>query len=160
MVKHNNASIAIDAARILATKGDFLLDEVDGPVAVIPIERYSNIIFLTNGTTSASSNTAGTAASDKDTYITGCSLAIIKDATCDVADGVVAARITVEGVIKNVLTLPVLTLTAQATQLSIAFRYPIKVDRGSALQVVQGTYTAGKFLRSIVFHGYTVETTN
>ena len=159
MTKHYNTSISEDAARILNSKQDYLSAEVQGPIAVIPIDRIQNIMVSAAPTTSGASNNITTFAADKDSYVTGCTLSFQKDATCDVSDGFIRIIVTTEGVTRNIAQLPVMTLTAQSMIVPIQFAKPIKVDRGSASSLTQGTFTAGKFIRSATLYGYTVETT-
>jgi len=160
MTKHYNPSIIERASRILNSKqGDFLSDEVAGPVATIELKPAVRLIASTVASTSSSTNNAQTTPADKDTYITGVALSFVKDVTCDAADGSLRAMVVVGGVTRNLLSFGILTLTAQSGSNSISFPYPIKVDRNSSLGLAQSTFTAGKFVRCVNFFGYTEEVT-
>jgi len=158
VVKHYNPSISEDAARILNSKqGQFLGDDVQGPVAVIPIRRYANIVRRVGSTTTGSA-TVYTTPADKDFYLTGIQVSFIKNATCDVASGPLRYTATVEGVSQGIISLALLTLTAQDQNAFVSFETPIKVDRNTAI-TTSNTFTAGAFVRECCITGYTVETT-
>lgn len=156
MVKHNNASIAIDAARILATKGDFLSDEVDGPVAVIPIERFCNIQRELQRSVTGNNNVY-TTPTDKDFYLTGFVFSYMCDATADNTN--ITAFITTDGVTKNIARAAKITTTATSGIVAVEFNKPIKIDRGTIIGS-SSTFTVGNCTHSLAIRGYTVETTN
>lgn len=158
MVKHYNNSISEDAARILNSKqGQFLGDDVQGPVAVIHIERYANIVRDVNST-STGSITAYITPADKDFYLTSLCLSYSKNVTCDVATGRVPINVLVEGASRAVCAIACLTLTAESNVIFVEFKRPIKVDRNTSI-TCGATFTAGAMSRSIQLTGYTVETT-
>jgi len=138
--------------------GDQLSDEIQGPMAVIPIVPASKFIFSTTKTTTGSSTMVTTAA-DKDTYITAVQLSYSKDVACDVAIGSVFVSCVVDGVTKGIIALAILTLTAESDSAAIAFQVPIKVDRNTSIIIGTNTYTAGLMSRCAVIHGYTEEVT-
>lgn len=81
-------------------------------------------------------NTTGTSTvystpANKDFYVTSAFLGLVKDATCDAATGRIELTATINGESTAILCIPTLTLTAQSENLSIAFPYPIKIDRGT-----------------------------
>lgn len=156
MVRHFNTSITEDAARILGSKaGEFLTEEVQGLVAVIPIQRFSNIVKSNLGTNTTSS-TIYTTPSDKDFYLTAASLGFAKDATATAT--AVTLEVTVEGVAQNILVLPTVTLTADARAVANNYPIPIKLDRGSAITAKASAGVATILIRAAI-QGYTVETT-
>lgn len=156
MVKHNNPSIAQDASRILNSTGEFLSDEVEGPVAVISIQRCANIV-RSQSSVATGAVTVFTCPSDKDFYLLACTLAINEDATSDNTN--TTLRVVIDGVNQNVINLRKLTTTAINQNISVSIPYPgIKIDRGSVIAMTN-TFTVGNAAKSASIIGYTVETT-
>jgi len=157
MTKHYNPSIVERANRILASKaGDYLSDEVAGPVAVIPLNPVVRIVRA-GGSSATGTLTLYTTPSDKDFYLTTAILSMIKDVTCD-ATGGINLNAVIDGVTKEIIVYGILTLTAQADTIVCNCPVPIKIDRNTAI-TVSGTYTAGTMRRSATVHGYTEEVT-
>lgn len=159
-MKHYNASISEDALRIFNNKqGDFMPDEVAGPVAVIPIQRCANIIKATTST--GTSGTLWTTPGDKDFYLLSAEFSIVKDAACDIATGGgPLLQAVVDGVGLPLHRIPVVTLTFQNQSVVVSIPYPgLKIDRNTAIQHSRGATTAGNIVMSSVVIGYTVETT-
>jgi len=149
MVKHYNTSISEDAARILNSKqGQFLGDDVQGPVAVIPLSPRANIVKSVNSAT-----TIYTTPADKDFYLTYVLLSAIKDAAATGTS--VAISATVEGVSTSIVAIAGITLTVQQQTVPVFFSTPIKIDRNTAIAISGSNWTT---YRGIVA-GYTVETT-
>jgi len=100
---------------------------------------------------------AYTTPTDRDFFLTSVDIGMIKDATCDQATG----TININGVSENGTTcifaqIPVIVTTAQSEQVNSLFIPPMKLKRGSAINI-SGTYTAGLMSRTTVIKGYTVE---
>jgi len=72
---------------------------------------------------------------------------IIKDATCDVATGSIGVTATMGGTSKNLISIPVITLTAQEQSIAISFPNPILIDVGTSV-LMSGTFTAGAMVRT------------
>jgi len=160
MVEHKNNSITQWAQRKLRTKvGQNLTDDVSALVATLEIGPVLTEIYSTNPSTSASTNTAFTLPTEKDFYLVSASYAIVKDATCDSADGQAFCRATVNGAVKTLFGFPLLTLTAQQYNETVFFDPPLKIDRGGVLQITAPTFTVGKFSRVGTYIGYYEETT-
>lgn len=158
MVRHYNPSIVERAQRILNTKMDNLSDEVNGPLAVIPIEPICRISRSQQAIVTGSS-TIYTTPTDKDFYLCNVQFSFSKDAACDVATGSIGIQTTIDGAAQIIIRLPVITLTAQNNTLSFNFVKPLKIDRGVTL-ILTGTYTAGVMSRTGNIVGYTEETTS
>lgn len=94
-----------------------------------------------------------TANADRDIFLTGVTLSYVKGATCDIGTGSIDMTATVKGVATNLLSLAVLTLTAQSDSMTLSFPTPIQVDRNTAVTVT-GTFTAGALSRTACVHGY------
>ena len=160
MARHYNPSISERIQRTFGFKaGETLDNNITGPVAVIPIQPVVRLVKPSRATSTGSA-TIFTAASDKDTYLTGVLFSYTKDATCDMSSasdpGVTA---TIDGVATNIIRLGTLTLTAQSEAVYISFPIPLKIDRGTAVQLTSVSYTAGTMTRSVVAYGYTEEVT-
>ena len=117
------------------------------------------ITTLTRSQTSTTtgSTTLYTTLTDKDFFITAASLSFMKDAACDVASGE-CCRIQFYqgGALRTVLGFASITATADSKAATISFKYPVKVDRNTAIAVT-GTFTAGVFVRNAIIHGYILE---
>lgn len=157
MVKNYNTSIAQDAQRHFNFKGENFSTEMPSYITpVYQITKKADLIKL-NQLTNATSSTIFTSASDKDTYISALALSYAKDA----ANTATYCRIagTVEGVSVIMHQIALLPSTAGTGGFSITLPYPIKVDRGTAVQVLADNGTAVIRVSAIV-NGYTVETTS
>lgn len=159
MVKHYNTSISEDAARILNSKqGQFLGDDVQGPVAVIPIQRRCDFVKQ-GGRATTGGGTIATTPADKDTYLVGLHFSFSKNAACDIASGNIRVTAVIDGLTVNIASFAVLTLTAEQGSDYFPFTVPIKIDRNTTISFAADSYTAGLMSRSASVHGYTVETT-
>lgn len=101
-----------------------------------------------------------TSASNVDTYITNATISYSKDATCDVANGVVIITFYVGGKKYYWGGLAISSLQAQNDSISIHFTNPILIDRGSVIDLNSNTYTVGTMSRAACVQGYTVENIN
>lgn len=156
MTRHYNPSIVERATRILNSKqGDYLPDEVSGPVATISLEPVVRIVRNTSRTTTGNS-TIYTTPADKDFYLTGLYLSACADAT---NDGVLYnIQVTIDGVSQRIASLVKQTTTAFAGNMPMQFVKPIKVDRNTAITVGQ-SFTAGTSTVAAAVYGYTEEVT-
>ncbi len=155
-MRHYNPSITERLFRIFRPKaGDQFSDELSPNVmAVVPVTPITRI------TRAAQSGATGTvtiytAPVDKDFYLTGAMLGIIKDAACD-ASVSINMSVTMEGSARELLSIPILTLTAQDRSVFLSFPFPLKIDRGTSI-TISGTYAAGNMRRMGNVHGYTEE---
>jgi len=157
MTHHYNTSIIERAARVLNSKqGDFLSTDVSGPYVTIPIQPASRVLGNVQSTASGTS-TIFTSSASGDTYITAVSLALVKNVTCDIANGRVNVNCVIDGVTRDIIALPVLTLTAQESALTITFPHNgLRIDRSSIVQI-GGVFTAGNMIRTATVAGYIEE---
>jgi len=156
MVKHYNTSISEDAARILNSKqGQFLSDDVQGPIATIAIEPKCNIIKSTT-CSNATSATIFTTPADKDFYLTAVCLSTVQDATSTNTRSQI--QINVDGVTGAIVTLSFITLTAGRGEIFVSLDKPVKLDRNSAVRITHTTAVANCTSNASAI-GYTVETT-
>jgi len=150
-MKHYNPSITERANRIFNLKnGDGISDEVDGPVAVIPIQPTIKIVRRSV----VAGGVIYTTPTDKDFYIVSVSLSVAKTAAQTGSN--VAILTTIEGASISILDIRGITLTAQDASRDISFHYPIKLDRGTTITLSPtGDYTS----LSGIIYGYTEEVT-
>lgn len=155
-MQHYNPSIGEDLHRIFNLKGQAPTNEVsDEVVPVVIIERNTNIVRSFDQTNSAGSGVVYTTPTDKDFYLTGGSLGVIKDATSTSTATVLI--VTIDGVTRNIGVIPSITLTAQSEVVPLNILKPIKLDRGTNISLFNGTAVAN-IKASATIHGYTVET--
>lgn len=147
-----------DGAKLTLAEGfpQVLLPNVVPVMDMTP--RFHRIVDLATSNSSGSTSTLTllTAASDKDTYITGCVLSYTKDATCDIANGRINFSAVVKGASKVIACLSCLTLTAQDKQIAVSFVPAIKIDRGTAVTVPSISFTVGNIVRAASVFGYEV----
>lgn len=123
-------------------------------IDVTPMTHKKANILLENNTTATGGATIYTTPITGDFYITSATFAIMKDAACDVGTGSVGVAIYSNGKQTRILTIPLITLTAQSVQLAQAYKYPLKCDRNTTIALLNNTITAGNFIRSITIQGY------
>jgi hypothetical protein len=121
------------------------------------LTRQSGYIRSATQTTTGSFNIFASASATQETYITGALLTMSKDATCDIADGFITMTLTPYGDSgKNIIQIPILTLTAQSIAIPLILSNPIRIQPGSAISI-SGTFTVGKLLRVGIVYGYQCE---
>lgn len=107
-----------------------------------PLMLPKKVLFASNGQSISGTLGILTPSSSRDTYLTGITLSIAKDASCDIATGAVRVIGTIGGVSVSLLGISCITLTAQNSTVTVQFTEPVKVDR-SALISYNTTFTAG-----------------
>jgi len=118
--------------------------------------RLNNIVESTFQATNGSV-TLFTTPVDRDFFLTSVSIALVKDVACDLASGAIALSVTLpSGIVKSLIRLPVLALTAQSSELSLSFSQPIPLGKGSPI-AISGTFTAGALSRSGSITGFTID---
>lgn len=156
MPKHFNPSIGERSLAKFRFKGN---DNLSSNVAeviqpTVEISPYANIIRhinLTNGTAA----TIYTTPTDKDFYLTSCMLSFVKDATATTT--IITLRGNVGGANYYFIYIGHLTLTADSNMLAMAFPVPIKIDRGTNIQITSSTGVANIYITASI-QGYTEET--
>lgn len=124
---------------------------------VFVANRKNATILGATARTTTGTSTLLTTSSVLDTYITGVNVSYTKDVACDVASGRLGITGVILGATTHLLSVAVLTLTAQNDTTSIEFNPPIKVDRNSAI-ALGITFTAGTACIAGNVSGYTEET--
>jgi len=144
----------------------FKLDRfVNNVPAVIPVvdvspKNATGFVVSTSGTNTgvlpiSAAMLRNVTVDDSIIYLTGVYASYIKDATCDLATGAIAVYCQPADVGQNVniISFPVIALTAQSDSIYINFRNPIKLTKNTAV-TIQGTFTAGVLVRALAVHGY------
>ena len=127
-------------------------------IDVTPVNSETVIRQVTRATTGV--DIVYSTPTDKDFYLTSAALSYVKDVNCDIATG----TIILEGDLfdkrsVNILTLPVITLTAQQGATNITFPIPIKMARNQSI-TLPNTFTAGVLIRCATISGFLVNTLN
>lgn len=108
-------------------------------------------------TTSASPGTTlYTASSTKDTYITALSLSATSSAACD--NTIIRIRVTVNNQAVILLALLKETLTLNSQTATLTLTYPLKIDRGTNISLLN-VFTAGSSNLNGCVLGYEVDNT-
>ena len=94
-----------------------------------------------------------TTSSDKDYFLTSLNVSFVKDAVCDSATGAYSVTVIINGRSTFLVSLPIITLTAERADIFLAFPSPIKLDRGSNI-VITGTFTVGVCVRTANCQGF------
>jgi len=119
--------------------------------------RRINVHALTSAT-NAISATIYTTPTDKDFYLTDCSLSVVKDVTSTSISSAITIKLK-DGVSLNAMTLRTTSLTVESgLHIEKSFNYPILLERGSTITVTNSTNVANITSTGIIF-GYTVENT-
>lgn len=145
-MNHHNVTLSADIARQLNLKTG---EELPGIMPVLEIESFSNTVVQSKTTTG--SQAIMTTPAGKDTYLETITISIIKDAACDLPTGNnFFITGVIQGVTQKLISLPILTLTAQQMAMSLTFRRPVKLDRNTAITIsgASTTYTAGTCVRN------------
>lgn len=116
--------------------------------------RYVNFGGSSSTGTSAGTASASAADPNNDFFVTGITIGIVKDATCDNGNGVVSGTVTISGLAMSLVSIPVLTLTAQSLVVSQSFNPPVKIDRNTAVRGSAPTFTVGSCRFSISVAGF------
>lgn len=109
-------------------------------------------VILSNSTSATTS-----CANDRDTFITGVTMSMIKDATSTSTS--MNMTVVQDGASINLASMVGITLTPDSKDLAIYFSEPIKIDRGSTLTINSDTNVANfKIMGNFI--GFTLENNN
>ncbi len=134
-----------------------LSNQIIPVINVNPKDYNEGRIFAHGSSVAAGTVTIYTCSSTLDTFIMSCSYSFSKNVACDIASGRTAIQIIgFDGVTYAILSLAVLTLTAERDSISISFNKPLHVKKGSVIQIV-GAFAAGAMARSYIVSGYEIE---
>lgn len=157
-IQNTDAITAIrDAARLSISEG--FPQHLD--LKVVPVmdmtpdfHRFTNIIQQVTSTVTGASDIY-VVSTAKTLYLTNVTLGFSKDAACNIATGVISITGTVDGRLKNLISIPVFTLVVERDMVSIALVKPIKLDGGSTI-TSNVTFSLGAMVRSGAIMGYEV----
>lgn len=156
-MKHYNPSITERANRIFNLKnGDGMSEEIDGPVAVIPVSPICQLVKNVTATTSGNT-TIFTTSGSKDTYITAVHMSVNTDAAN--TGGGTRVTAVIQGVTVELCRIAKLS-TGLAIQrdTSISFPFPVKLDRGTTV-ILAHDFGAGTANFAATVVGYEEEVT-
>ena len=132
------------------------------PKSVIPVvdvnPKHARIINLHRESirTTTGTGTMYTTSAIEDTYLTGFTLTLQADVTCDNTSG--AFFVTIDGASRPT-RISKLTTTATSMTLSHTFAYPLKLDRNTTI-TLGSTFTVGACTMSCMINGFTVSNSN
>lgn len=126
-------------------------------VPVVDI-RENNELSLTATQTTSGSGTVATIATGKKFYVTSIQFSMVKNATCDVASGALTLTGVSNGQTMTLISIPIITLTAERESILVSLDRPMLLDAASAVSFGNQTFTAGAMVRSAVIIGYYSET--
>jgi len=118
--------------------------------------QFSNFIVESGSSaTGTITLTLPTTSVGSEIYITSITIKMIKDATCDQATGRInlVARDDY-GILKNILSIPIITLTAQSEDNIINFSYPLRIKINNTMTWA-ASYSVGLMSRTISVSGFT-----
>lgn len=154
MTKHYNPSIVERLNRIFRPKaGDQFSDEIQGPVAVIPVEPVARIVRSTSSAATGPT-TVYTTPSDKDFYLTGFTFQAFCDAVADSSG--YNMELVIDGATRNIAQVRKPSLTAGSFTQTHDFSKPLKIDRGTTI-IIRQTFSVGASTQAGIIYGYTEE---
>lgn len=116
-------------------------------------EKTSDIVEVRVDATASGGNFFTAATGKRRTFLTGCYIALDKDATSDLT--VVRIYATVKGRLRSLMRIDMLSTTAQNRELAINFKDPVEIDKGTTVYVNLTGGSAGNHLISSGVYGYT-----
>ena len=147
MATNNNSDLTkeiILAGRIQSSDSipNQISNQIVPVIEVNPKILKNDLILCASVKSTTGAQTALTTSATKDTYMTGFTWSIVKDATCDVATGSLSFTVIDEN---NVTITPAriacLTLTAQNQTITYQFKNPVKLARSSIISIVNDAFT-------------------
>lgn len=133
------------------------------PVIEVNPDKYRQLNLSISSVRSTSGGTAiYSGVTTQDVFITHIIFGVIKDATCDNASGSITLTAGIDGYGSNatVATLPVLTLTAQNSNIVLDFTScPLRLKKGGTINFANDTFTVGNMIRTAHIFGYVKNST-
>jgi len=159
MATINNSAVldAIKKKCFIQTGRDGLpmqLSNVVAPVVIADPEKEILHIDATKSTTGATAVLAIN--SSKDFYLNSCMLTITKSAACDAVKTLVRGTNAYSNKVQEILTLGHQTLTAESQQIVISFPQPIRLKKGTNIELINA-FTAGAQTSYCNISGYYLE---
>jgi len=148
-----NQTIGQDIQRIFKTKGENIVAIADIVQPTKEIQTRINILKRVSYTTSGTSSVY-TTPTDKDFYLCFAEISFLSDVLNDTL--LVQLSVILDGESLVLAELRKVSLAIAANQLYIVFNQPLKLDKGTAINIL-GTYTAGALTKSAIIGGYTTD---
>jgi hypothetical protein len=159
MANINNTQLSkelIDGAKIQVSHDKIPTQLADKVVPVMEVNpksfRRINVVKQTQNT--GTTATIYTTPTDKDFYLVGYNLSLIKDVTA--TSVLTRLRAVIDGATVDIAQIMGITLTPQERTISNSFSVPIKLDRNTTLTVANSTNVANTNTGCSII-GYTVE---
>jgi hypothetical protein len=125
------------------------------------LKNANQVVTLSAVSTNASIATIYTVPAGKEFYLTGFSMGLTKNATCDVASGTLSISVKpAGGVTVPVGFLPFQTLTAESLNANFQLTIPIKLERLGTVTIPAFSFAAGACTRYHTIYGYTIDNVN
>jgi hypothetical protein len=140
MPEITRSSILNNIKEELGIQGMDIPKNAQGVSLVYPVNAKYATVVRSGLKSTTGTVTIYTAPSTKDFFITSIFLSYSKDITCD--GTTVVAQITQDGVLRNIITLPILVGSVVQNYICVTFQYPVKVDKGGTF-AIGCTFTAG-----------------
>ena len=156
-MRHYNPTLNKSMQDIFNLKGESTDEIFDSIIPIVNVDPRIDVV-RNNSSSATGTLTLYTTPSGSDFFLTSISGDYIKDVVCDQATGRIQISAIIEGITRDIINFPVITLTAQNGSKSLIFLKPIKIDRNTAITYVSN-YAAGVMSRSSTLTGFTVETT-
>lgn len=154
MVKIQNDEIVknfVDALKVSMSEG-FPSEASATVVPVMDVSPYRKPEAITATLNATGGADVYTAQAGKRLRIYGFMMSLVKDGTCDTADGNFSISFTQDQQTKTLGSLPLLTLTAQQNQAVVTLPYPIYTDINTAVSITSSSFTAGKMRRAVTLY--------
>ena len=157
MAKINNTEVTkriVEDGKVSVSEGiPNQLSNIISPVLVVNPQRV--VTFLGDmSTSSTGTHILYASSATKETYVTGVWLAVADDATSD--SGRSRIVVTVNGVAHDLLSSRKLTTTATSSTQEMVYPVPIKIDKGSNVNLML-SFTAGVEVVAAGVVGYEVD---
>lgn len=160
MAINRNSSVSEEVRDVfkLQQNVDGIISNVAGqiiPVCDVNPKHARLTNFIKYATGSSTGGTIVTTDAVKETYLTGFSFSLIKDATSTVTD--TSIRATINGEVIRIFENISITLTAEKTNTSLTFMHPIKIDKSTAISVTNNGGGTGLGKYAITLYGFTID---
>lgn len=152
--KHYNPSFGEDLRRIFNPKGGEQASSYETKIQPIVLLPTRVDIARSAGSATTGATTIYTTPADKDFYLTSVQISGAADATADNVEYTIEC--VTDGVARSLIGLRKITTTAFTGQSSIAYLYPLKIDRNSIISV-NTAFTVGAASKRGAITGYTLE---
>lgn len=156
-IQNSDAIKAIrDGARLSISEGfPQLLGSVVSPVMDMTPDLHRKIeVIGQNDSGSTGTLTIYTTSAINDFYLCSISFSMSKDATCN-ATGTLSVQVTKNAVLKPIVGIALIAVTAQSDVLTLSFPYPILLDKSTAISLPV-TFTLGAMTRTATIFGFEV----